>query len=86
IELDPEYEINEQDKYSLAKIVPVDTYAEMFDYMAEQDFELLGTPGTEFSYSNESYAMLGVIIERLSGKTYEAYMKEHILVPAGMND
>lgn len=86
IELDPEYEINEQDKYSLAKIVPVDTYAEMFDYMAEQDFELLGTPGTEFSYSNESYAMLGVIIERVSGKSYEAYMKEHILVPAGMNN
>ncbi len=41
-------------------------------------------PGARFAYSNSGYFLLGVVIERVSGMTYEAYLKEHVLAPAGM--
>jgi len=41
-------------------------------------------PGSRFAYSNSGYFLLGVILERVSGTTYEAYLKEHVLRPAGM--
>lgn len=66
--------------------VSVDTYEELLAYMAELDYDLLGAPGEEFSYSNDCYALLGTIIERVSGQSYEEYMKEHILSPAGMHN
>lgn len=43
-------------------------------------------PGTDFAYSNESYELLGAIIEIVSGKTYEDMVREIILQPARMHD
>ncbi|WP_188624710.1 serine hydrolase domain-containing protein, partial [Caldalkalibacillus thermarum] len=63
---------------------PIDTYEQLMEFIAGLDFELLGEPGTEFSYSNDAYALLGAIVERVSGKFYESYLKENILEPAGM--
>ena len=63
---------------------PIDTYEQLMRYIGGLDFELLGDPGTEYSYSNDAYALLGAIIERVSGINYERYVKEYILEPAGM--
>jgi len=41
-------------------------------------------PGTAFKYSNSNYVLLGYIIEKLTGQTYEQYITEHIFVPLGM--
>jgi CubicO group peptidase (beta-lactamase class C family) len=41
-------------------------------------------PGTQFSYSNSSYIVLGAIIEEASGQSYEAYLHHRILKPLGM--
>ncbi|GED56644.1 serine hydrolase domain-containing protein [Brevibacillus formosus] len=65
-------------------VVPIDTYEDLMNVIATLDLELLGPPGTEFSYSNDGFALLGAIIERVSGKSYEAYVKEHIIDPIGM--
>ena len=62
----------------------IDTYEDMFNFIAELDFELLGTPGTSFSYSNDSFGILGVVINRVSGQAYEDYVNEHILKRAKM--
>jgi CubicO group peptidase (beta-lactamase class C family) len=43
-------------------------------------------PGAEFAYSNVAYFLLGAIIEKVSGQTWEAYLKEHLFRPAGMKD
>ncbi len=44
-----------------------------------------GKPGDiEDPYSNAGYALLGAIIEKLSGKSYEAYVNENVLKPAGL--
>src|SRR5690625_1915107 len=40
--------------------------------------------GEKFSYSNSGYALLGKLIELVSGKTYEAYLDEKIFNPLGM--
>lgn len=42
-------------------------------------------PGTEMSYSNEGFITLAAIVEKVSGKTFDAYMTEHVLGPAGMH-
>jgi D-alanyl-D-alanine carboxypeptidase len=41
-------------------------------------------PGTRSAYSNAGYVVLGLLVERLSGKDYYTYVREHILQPAGM--
>lgn len=44
------------------------------------DFE----PGTKWNYSNTGYYLLGLLIEKLSGKTYSEFLTENIFVPLGM--
>lgn len=43
-------------------------------------------PGTKFHYDNSGFFLLGAILEHVTGKTYEALLKENILVPLGMKD
>ncbi|HEX5565287.1 MAG TPA: serine hydrolase domain-containing protein [Sporosarcina sp.] len=64
----------------------IETYDEMLAFMANDDFEWLGEPGQFYSYSNDSYGLLGVIISRVSGQPYEEFIEENILEPAGMKN
>ena len=43
-------------------------------------------PGTKFLYDNSGYFLLGAILEHVTGKTYEALLKENIFGPLGMKD
>lgn len=43
-------------------------------------------PGTSFSYSNENYELLAGVIEVVSGRPYERFVREEILARAGMTD
>jgi CubicO group peptidase (beta-lactamase class C family) len=43
-------------------------------------------PGRHFSYSNTNYAVLAMIIEKVSGKPYDLYLKETFFLPLGMAD
>jgi CubicO group peptidase (beta-lactamase class C family) len=38
------------------------------------------------SYSNSGYVVLGAIIEKASGPSYERFVTEHLFKPAGMTD
>lgn len=51
-----------------------------------EDKELDFAPGEKFSYSNSGYFLLGVIIEKVSGKSYETMLHEKIFTPLNMND
>ncbi|MDF2630670.1 MAG: hypothetical protein K0R39_4501 [Symbiobacteriaceae bacterium] len=68
----------------LAPLPVIRTYGDLFDYLAAMDQPFLGAPGTHFSYSNDGFALLGAIIERVSGLPYCDYVTERILRPAGM--
>lgn len=50
------------------------------------DQPLLFEPGTKSSYSNAGYLVLGLVIEKLSGKNYYDYIRENIFTPAGMSN
>jgi CubicO group peptidase (beta-lactamase class C family) len=41
-------------------------------------------PGTQQRYSNAGYVVLGLLVERLSGEDYYAYVRRHVYEPAGM--
>jgi D-alanyl-D-alanine carboxypeptidase len=42
-------------------------------------------PGTEASYSNSNYLLLGELIEQLSGEKYSTFIQDRILDPLGMS-
>lgn len=41
-------------------------------------------PGSQFSYSNSNYMLLGYIAEKVGGKPYEVLARQYLLQPAGM--
>ena len=43
------------------------------------------TPGNSYLYSNQGYYMLGSLIERASGKTYERFLREDLAAPMGVS-
>ena len=43
-------------------------------------------PGSKFLYNNSGYFLLGAIIERITGKSYEQALQENVLDPAGMKN
>jgi CubicO group peptidase (beta-lactamase class C family) len=47
---------------------------------APLDFE----PGTKWNYSNTGYYFLGMLIEKLSGRSYKEFLEENIFLPLGM--
>jgi CubicO group peptidase (beta-lactamase class C family) len=49
-----------------------------------RDLPLLFAPGEGFRYSNSGYYLLGLIVERASGKSYGDYLQENIFTPLGM--
>ncbi|MFG2606290.1 serine hydrolase domain-containing protein [Streptomyces sp. NPDC048514] len=47
---------------------------------------VLFEPGRKFSYSNTNLILLGLLVEKESGRHLGDYIKQHILGPAGMKD
>lgn len=42
------------------------------------------TPGSAFLYSNVGYAILGLLVERVTGERYERWVDRELLAPLGM--
>ena len=52
----------------------------------EENAELKFAPGEKYSYSNISYWLLGYVIEKVSGTSYEEYVRQHIFRTLGIPD
>ncbi len=63
----------------------LDMPADDFDELLQKGFSFSTPPGTQFEYSNLSYALLGEIISRVSGEPYQQYITGEILEPLGMH-
>lgn len=65
-------------------------YMERWDFSPKQlidsfkYFPLEFEPGTKYSYSNSGYYLLGYIIEKVSGRSYQNYVQENIIQPLGL--
>jgi CubicO group peptidase (beta-lactamase class C family) len=43
-------------------------------------------PGEKMKYDNSGYILLGYLIEKITGGSYEKFVRENIFAPLGMND
>lgn len=57
--------------------------AEMVGKLKDKPLEF--PPGGKFAYSNSGYYLLGLIIERASGRPYADFLQESIFTPLAMN-
>lgn len=55
-------------------------------YNVFKDRKLRFEPGTEFYYTSYGYVVLGILIEKVSGLSYESYMQKHIWDKAEMQN
>lgn len=60
------------------------TNKDILDILATKDIGLESKTGTRFSYCNTNYAMLALIIEKITGLTYKEAMSQMIFKPLGM--
>ena len=51
-----------------------------------RDLPLQWVPGEKFAYNNSGYFLLGIVIEKATGKKYEQALRDMILTPLGMAD
>lgn len=63
----------------------VHTKAEILELVGRMK-ELNFSPGEEFLYNNTGYTLLGVIVERVSGKSLDAFCQERLFKPLGMTN
>ena len=52
-------------------------------YVKEKNFHPW-KPGEKYQYSNVGFGLLGYLVERLSGESFDAFTKKRIFDPLGM--
>lgn len=63
----------------------VDDYDQLMAYMRAGEREAFAEPGRFVSYSNECVALVGAIIERVTGRAFAEVVTESVLEPLGMH-
>lgn len=63
-------------------VPPADT-GMILRYMLGQPLDF--DPGTRYAYSNFGYSVLGRVIEAVTGKSYEEYVRGEVLAPMGIH-
>jgi N-acyl-D-amino-acid deacylase len=58
--------------------------ATVIRFMLEQPLDF--DPGSQYTYSNFGYCVLGRVIESVTGQSYEDYITQHILEPVGIEN
>ena len=59
---------------------------EVLRFIRESGEEPSHAPGDTFSYTDVGYCLLADLVEKVSGVTFEDFIKKYILEPAGMKD
>ncbi|MEJ8543798.1 serine hydrolase domain-containing protein [Brevibacillus borstelensis] len=55
------------------------------EYLSEERHELLGRPGEYFSYCNDTFLLLGLIVERVTGRLFRRHVTSRLLDPLEIN-
>ena len=59
------------------------SHTEMLALFKDEPFDF--TPGEEYRYNNSGYYLLGMIIEVVSGESYDDYLDAHLFGPLGLS-
>ncbi|MDN3019058.1 serine hydrolase [Paenibacillus sp. BSR1-1] len=59
-------------------------FQEHLTYLAEYPYPILGKPGEYLSYCNDTFLLLGAIIERITGRLFRRFITEEVLYPLQM--
>ena len=59
---------------------------DVVDYLIQYKPPITSLPDTHFSYCNTNYALLGLIIEKVSGKSYSEFLQDNFFIPLHMFD
>lgn len=72
---------------SLSQNIPQGNTPDMLQKTVEMlvDTELSFYPGEQYSYGTVNYDVLGLVIEIVSGQSYEDYMKKQVFQPLGLH-
>lgn len=60
------------------------TNTDMLQFMIEKKPALYGYPNRGFHYCNTNFALLALIVEKVSGQPFPEYMKNTVFTPLGM--
>jgi len=55
-----------------------------FEAMLRRGLSFSNAPGTAYEYSNDAFALLGRMVQRVSGQRFPEYLTEQVLRPLGM--
>jgi CubicO group peptidase (beta-lactamase class C family) len=58
------------------------TVQQVIDLFKDKPLEF--NPGEKWAYNNSAYILLGAVIEKVSGKSYEDFIEQEIFAPLGM--
>jgi CubicO group peptidase (beta-lactamase class C family) len=58
------------------------TVQQVIDLFKDKPLEF--NPGEQWAYNNSAYILLGAVIEKVSGKSYEDFIEQEIFAPLGM--
>jgi CubicO group peptidase (beta-lactamase class C family) len=64
--------------------IPMSSAADFYRFVNAAADEIVFTPGEHYFYSNESWRILGAIVQERSGIPFDRYVKERVLDPLGM--
>ncbi len=64
------------------------TNEDILDFLVNRKAELvdISTPNSHFTYCNTNYALLALLIEKITGKKYAAYLAETFFIPLQMKN
>lgn len=61
------------------------TNRDVVDYMIRYKIPATAKPNTRYQYCNTNYALLAMVIEKVTGRNYPDYLKDSLFTPLGMN-
>ena len=84
-------------RHVLAHLAGIRHYRNADEFLSRQPFQrmvdtldafkddpLVAKPGERFVYSTLAYNLLGLVVERVSGESFDDYLDKHVFEPAGM--
>jgi CubicO group peptidase (beta-lactamase class C family) len=78
----PNYLVATEDAWKHSEVLQSND--DLLAFLIKEQPAILASPGRKFAYNNTNYALLALIIEQASGKSYADYMTENIFRPLGM--